>query len=184
MSHLALPLRRTRQPRRTHQPARAAAWVLASLATLVLAVLALDALTGPGGWRGLGVAAAVVTPALALAALARRAPDIAARAIGIVVGVYAVASVIAVVEHDWLEELGRHGPVQLAVLVVLLVPIGLLAFTRPRAAGLALLAVTLIPVVLDVAVRTAGRPLLVVLVGPLLACAVILLTAARPTAAD
>lgn len=184
MSHLALPLRRTPHPQRTHQPARAAAWVLASVATLVLAVLALDALTGPGGWRGLGLAAAVLSPALALGALTRRAPDIAARVIGVVVGVYAVASVVAVVQHDWLEELARHGPVQLAVLIVLLVPIGLLAFTRPRAAGLALLAVTLTPVVLDVAVRTDGRPLLVVLVGPLLACAVILITAARRRTAE
>lgn len=184
MSHLALRLRRTHHPRRAHQPARAAAWVLATLATLVLAVLALDALTDPGGGRGLGLAIVVVTPALALAALTRRTPDLAARVIGAIVGVYAVASVAAVVQHDWLEELARHGPVQLAVLIVLLVPIGVLAFARPRAAGLALLAVTLTPVVLDVAVRTAGRPLLVVLVGPLLACAVILLTAAQPRTAE
>lgn len=165
-------------------------WVAFAIAAGFLALAGLMVagygLTDPGGWKGLGLTVLWLGPLVALSALAFYRPDES-------VPVLAAATLPAVGFGVWalLDYEGarawedQNGPVSLVLVLVVAAALVVLGLSRPRPAGLLLVAVTVVPSVLAM-IGAGSEWLLALSIGvvsaPILICGVLYLIAGRSRA--
>lgn len=107
-----------------------------------------EAMSDPGGWTGAGLVALWTVPLVGLAALSWFRPARAVTLLAVLVGVVALAAVwSAIAPGSWHSFENAHGPVRAIASFVLLLPLALLAWRRPRLGGALLLAVGAVPIV-------------------------------------
>lgn len=133
------------------EPERAlkgAASLLALVYALFFGTFAVgEVFADPGGWTAVAGTAAWLAPLAGLSVLAWRRPDWAVAPLGVLllalVGVYAW-SVFA--PQAWATFEDANGPVRALVAFALALPLAVLGRTRPRVAGVMLLALAVLPV--------------------------------------
>jgi hypothetical protein len=144
-------------------------------------------LTDPGGWTGLGLTALWVIPTLGLMVLAFYHPDsaipvlAAASLVPIGFGVWTLLDYSGA--RDWEDQ---HGPVGLVFVLVVGLSLAVEGLSRPTAAGVMMLGITVVPLVLSMvgAGSEWGQALSIGLLGaPVVIGGVLYLLAGRSQAA-
>jgi hypothetical protein len=130
------------------------AWVGFGITVVFLGLAALMVagytLTDPGGWTGVGLTALWVVPTLGLVALSFYRPDTAlavlalATLVPIGFGVWTLVDYTGV--RDWEDQ---TGPVGLVFVLAIGLPLAVEGLFRPTAAGLLMVAITVVPLVLS-----------------------------------
>jgi hypothetical protein len=106
-----------------------------------------DAFAGPGGWQAAGLVAAWAVPLAGLAALSWLRPGWAIYVFAVLTAaVIGVSIWFALNPEGWRSFEDRHGPVRAVITFVLVTAIALLGLKRTAAAGVLLLAASIIPV--------------------------------------
>lgn len=140
-------------------------------------------LTDVGGWKAVGLIAAVAVPLALLCLVAYHRPSVAAPLLGVAACVPIGFGVMQLVDYQrWSDWEDQTGPVSLVLVLLVAVPLAVLGLSRAATAGWLLLAVTVLPLLL--AAIGAGtewsRPLSIgVLVLPLAVSGVLLVLAGR-----
>lgn len=139
-----------------------------------------------GGWRAVGLIAAVAVPLLCLCLLAWWRPGVAVPVLAVACLAPVAFGVLELLDWQrWSSWEDQHGPVSLVLVLLVGVALAVLGLNRPREAGVMLLAIVLVPVLLETigAGSEWGRPLsIAVLFVPVLASGVLFLLAARQDA--
>lgn len=151
-------------------PSTAGPWAIAGAALGVgtglffTMILTGEILSDPGGWQGVGLAAAVGVPIVVLGATVLVRPRVGASVLTVLSTLYVAVSWAALVAAEWVVEFeDSHGPVLLALGLVLWIPTAVLGLFRPLHAGALLVSMVLLPALADlVAVLVFERPALVV----------------------
>lgn len=130
------------------------AWVgfglVAAFTGFVALMLIGDLVADPGGWRAAGLIAAFVVPLVGLSALAFYWPAVAVRILAALsllpvgFGLWELLDYETV--RDWED---AHGPVSLALVVILGAALAVAGLSRPFAAGVLMVVVTVVPLVLS-----------------------------------
>lgn len=108
-----------------------------------------DAVTDPGGWRGIGGTAVLVLAMLGMSLLGLYRPGAAVVVLAVVAcaplafGLWSLMDYGAA--HDWED---THGPLSLVLVVAVCAPAGVAGLARPRGAGYLILVVTVVPLLL------------------------------------
>ena len=114
-----------------------------------------EAMSDPGGLRGVGLVALWSLPLAALAVFAWQRPAQATTLLQILTAVVVVVGVWYASDSEaWRSFEDDHGPVRAIGVFVLMLPMALVGWRRPRVAGLMLLIVGLVPAV---AASVTGR---------------------------
>lgn len=151
-------------------PSAAGPWAIAGAALgtgtglFFTMILTGEMLTDPGGWQGVGLAVAVGVPIVVLGATVLVRPRVGAVVLTVLGALYVVISWAALVAAEWAVEFeNSHGPVLLALGLVLWIPTAILGLFRPLRSGVLLVSMVLLPAFADlVAVLVFQRPALVV----------------------
>lgn len=140
-------------------------------------------LTDVGGWKAVGLIAAVAVPLVLLCLVAYHRPSVAAPLLGVAACVPIGFGVMQLVDYQrWSDWEDQTGPVSLVLVLLVAVPLAVLGLSRAGTAGRLLLAATVIPLLL--AAIGAGpewwRPLSIgVLLLPLVVSGVLFVLAGR-----
>ena len=103
----------------------------------------------PGGWKGAGLVALWLVPAVALSLWAWFRPDPAGDALEVlVVLTVGLAVWYALDAGSWRSFENAHGPIRAVALFALAAPLTLLGYHRPKRGGILLLGASVLPVVL------------------------------------
>jgi len=117
-----------------------------------------EAMSDPGGLRGAGLVALWTVPWAALAVFAWFRPERATVVLAFLTAAVVVLAVwFALDPGGWRSFENGHGPVRAIGVFVLMLPLALLAWRRPRIAGWMLLIVGLVPVLAASVAGGAGR---------------------------
>ena len=163
------------------------AWVgfslVAAFSGFVALMLIGDLVADPGGWRAAGLIAAFVVPLVGLAALAFYWPAVAVRILAVLSLLPVGFGLWELLDYETVRAWeDTHGPVALALVVILGAALAIAGLSRPLASGVLMVVVTVVPLVL--AMVGAGsdwfRPLSIGLVSlPILIGGVLFLVAGR-----
>ena len=108
------------------------------------AFIAGEAMDDPGGLEGVGLVLLWAVPLAGLALLAWKRPERAVIVLEVLTGlVIFVAAAFAVAPSSWRSLENGHGPVRAIGIFVLMLPVALLGWRRPRLAGWMLLIIGL-----------------------------------------
>lgn len=136
-----------------------------------------------GGWRAVGLIAAIGLPIALLCLLAWWRPGAAVPVLAVACLAPVAFGVLELLDWQrWSSWEDEHGPVSLVLLLLVGVALAVLGLNRPREAGVMLLAIVLVPLLLETigAGSDWGRPLSIAVVFvPVLASGVLFLLAAR-----
>lgn len=138
-------------------------------------------LTDVGGWRAVGLILGVGVPVALLCLLAWRRPSVAVPVLAVASLAPVVWGVMQLLDYErWSTWEDAHGPLSLVLIVMVGAALAVLGLNRPREAGVLLLAVVLVPLLLEM-VGAQGewwRPLSIgALFVPVLASGVLFLVA-------
>ena len=160
--------------------------VMAAFAGFVSLMLVGYTVADLGGWEAVGLIAAVGVPLGALCLLAWRWPAVAEPVLAVVCLAPVAFGLLQLLDYErWSSWEDQHGPLSLVLLLVVATPLAVLGLARPLAAGAMMLAVVLVPLLLEVvgAGNDWTRPLSIAVVFvPVLASATLFLLAAREVA--
>lgn len=106
-------------------------------------------LTDVGGWKAVGLIAAVAVPLALLCVVAYFRPSVAAPLLGVAACVPIGFGVMQLVDYQrWSGWEDETGPVSLVLVLLVAVPLAVLGLSRAATAGRLLLAATVIPLLL------------------------------------
>jgi hypothetical protein len=146
---------------------RSGAILMAAFALFFGASIVGEIASDPGGWLGVGLIAAWLVPLLAFAALAWFEPARSLPVVGVLAVVAVSLSVWGLLDPDVDELENRIGPFTMIVLFGVAIVVGVLGYARPRAAGLMLVTIGVLPgLVAILAGPGPGRAALLVLAAP------------------
>ena len=157
--------------------------VMATFSGFVGLMLVGYTVTDVGGWQAVGLIVAVGLPVASLCLLAWLRPRVAVPVLALACLAPVAFGVLELLDWQrWSSWEDQHGPVSLVLVLTVGAALAVLGLRRPREAGVMLLAIVLVPLVLEVvgAGSEWGRPLSIsaVLV-PVLASGVLFLLAGR-----
>ena len=138
-------------------------------------------LTDVGGWKAVGLIAAVAVPLVLLCLVAYHRPSVAVPLLAVAACVPIGFGVMQLLDYQrWSDWEDQTGPVSMVLVLLVAVPLAVLGFSRAATAGWLLLAATVLPLLL--AAIGAGtewwRPLSIgVLLLPLVVSGVLLVLA-------
>jgi hypothetical protein len=147
---------------------RRVALVLACLFSLLAwFFIAGETMSDPGGLRGAGLVALWTAPLAGLAVIAWYRPARATEVLGLfTAALVGLAAWFTIDTGGWRSFENGHGPVRAIGVFVLLLPLALLGWRRPRVAGWMLLIVGLVPGLAAFATERAGMPSIVAVAIP------------------
>jgi hypothetical protein len=109
-----------------------------------------DLVADPGGWRAAGLIAAFVVPLVGLAALALYWPAVAVRILAVLSLLPVGFGLWELLDYETVRAWeNAHGPVSLALVVILGAALAVAGLSRPFASGLLMVVVTAVPLVLS-----------------------------------
>lgn len=157
--------------------------VMAAFGGFVTLMLVGYTVTDVGGWEALGLVAAVGVPAAVLCLLAWWRPSVAVPVLAVACLAPVAFGALLLLDYErWSSWEDQHGPVSLVLLLVVGLPLAVLGLARPMEAGVMMLAIVLVPLLLEVvgAGSDWGRPLSIALVfAPVLASGTLFVLAGR-----
>lgn len=157
--------------------------VMAAFSGFVALMLVGYTATDVGGWAAVGLVAAVGLPTAALCLLAWWRPRLAVPVLAVACLAPVGFGVLELKDWSrWSSWEDQHGPVSLVLVVMVGAALAVLGLARPREAGLMLMAIVLLPLLLQVVGAGSDwlRPLsIAVVLVPVLASGVLFLLAGR-----
>ncbi len=157
--------------------------VMAAFGGFVTLMLVGYTVTDVGGWEALGLIAAVGVPVVLLCLLAWWRPSVAVPVLAVACLAPVAFGALLLLDYErWSSWEDQHGPVSLVLLLAVGLPLAVLGLARPVEAGVMMLAIVLVPLLLEVvgAGSDWGRPLSIALVfAPVLASGTLFLLAGR-----
>ena len=144
--------------------------------------------TDVGGWRAAGLIAAVGVPLALLCLLAWRRPSTAVPVLAVASLAPVVFGAMQLLDYErWSTWEDEHGPLSLVLIIMVAAALAVLGLSRPREAGVLLLAIVLVPLLLEMVGAGSDwwKPLSIAAVSfPVLASGVLFLLAGRGDAAQ
>lgn len=144
--------------------------------------------TDVGGWKAIGLIAAVGVPLGLLCLLAWLRPSVAVPVLAVVSLAPIGFGVLELLDYGrWSEWEDQNGPVSLVLVLLVGVALAVLGLSRPTEAGALLLAIVVVPLVLSMigAGDQWARPLsIAVVLGPAVVSGVLFLLAGRTAPAE
>lgn len=157
--------------------------VMAGFGGLVTLMLVGYTVTDVGGWEALGLIAAVAVPLALLCGLAWLGPSVAVPVLAVACLAPVAFGVLQLLDYErWSTWEDQHGPVSLVLVLLVGLGLAVLGLSRPLEAGVMMLAIVLVPLLLEVvgAGSDWGRPLSIALVFvPVLVSGTLFLVAGR-----
>jgi len=128
-------------------------WVGFSLVVAFVAFVVLfltgETVSDPGGWKAVGLIAAWLLPLVGLSLVAFYRPSVAISVLAVAILVPIALGLWAMVGFEgWRGWQDRVGPVSLVLVVVIGAALAVAGLSRPRAAGLLMVVVSVVPVAL------------------------------------
>lgn len=157
--------------------------VMAAFSGFVALMIVGYTVTDVGGWQAAGLIAGVGLPTAALCLLAWWRPRLAVPVLAVACLAPVAFGVLQLLDWQrWSSWEDQHGPISLVLVIMVGAALAVLGLSRPREAGLMLLAIVLLPLLLEVvgAGSDWARPLsIAVVLVPVLASGVLFLLAGR-----
>ena len=139
-----------------------------------------ETVSDPGGVLAIGLIAVWLVPLIGLLALAWWRPDTATTVLGIITGLVVAVSLWSALTADtWSSFEDDHGPIRSIGVFAVCVPLALLGWKRPKAAGIMLLVVTITPLLASLAAWGGATALLGIFGSPAIITAALYLASVR-----